>query len=153
MFYENEETFINTEGFIKRTTKLISRKKTKNNWRIIRKVFKNIQNKLIFLNDKDNHNLNFNSTKILNFKNYINFHYQAAQIITNLSFYLSIKNQSFNLLNNNLNFKQSRKKVQSTKLKYWLDDFFNEGTDEYSQYSLILSNSSKVVRSKNTNFF
>ena len=28
-FYENEETFINTEGFIKRTTKVISKKKIK----------------------------------------------------------------------------------------------------------------------------
>jgi hypothetical protein len=30
-FYENEETFINTEGFIKRTTKLILNKKNKSN--------------------------------------------------------------------------------------------------------------------------
>lgn len=30
-FYENEETYINTEGFIKRTAKLIFKKKTRNN--------------------------------------------------------------------------------------------------------------------------
>jgi hypothetical protein len=34
-FTENNETFISTEGLIKRTTKLVS--KVKNNWQILRK--------------------------------------------------------------------------------------------------------------------
>jgi NADH dehydrogenase/NADH:ubiquinone oxidoreductase subunit G len=37
MFYENNETFISTEGLIKRTTKLVSKGKVKNNWQILRK--------------------------------------------------------------------------------------------------------------------
>jgi NADH dehydrogenase/NADH:ubiquinone oxidoreductase subunit G len=40
MFYENNETFISTEGLIKRTTKLVSKGKVKNNWQILRKMFK-----------------------------------------------------------------------------------------------------------------
>lgn len=31
LFYENEATYINTEGYIKRTTKLVSRKRIKSN--------------------------------------------------------------------------------------------------------------------------
>jgi NADH dehydrogenase/NADH:ubiquinone oxidoreductase subunit G len=152
VFYENEETFINTEGFIKRTNKLIFKKQTKSNWQILRKVFKHIRTNFIFLNNKNNDSIIFNSKKITNFKNYINFHYQATQILTNLNFYLSSKNESFIFFNSTY-LKPKCIKLQSTKLKYWLDDFFNGGKDGYSQNSLVLTNCSKILRSKSTNFF
>jgi NADH dehydrogenase/NADH:ubiquinone oxidoreductase subunit G len=153
MFYENEETFINTEGFIKRTNKLILKKKTKNNWQILRRVFKHLKSHSLTLNIKDSQLLAFNSTKTIAFKNYVHFHYQATQTLTNVNFYLNIKNENFSLFSNTLNFKQNRIKLKNTKLKYWLDDFFNGGKDEYSQHSLILSNCSQILRSKTTNFF
>lgn len=153
VFYENEETFINTEGFIKRTTKLIFRKSAKSNWQILRRVLKSLRTQVTFLNNKDNNLIIFNSKKLLNFKNYIHFHYQATQTLTNLNFYLSIKNESFIILNNASNFKHRRSKIELTKLKYWLDDFFNGGKDEYSHKSLVLANCSKILRAKSTNFF
>ena len=150
-FYENEETFINTEGFIKRTTKLISKKKTKNNWQILRKFLKHFKSKLTFLTKKDNQIIFFNSKKFYNFKNFINFQYYALQSLTHLNFYLSIKNKIIEL--NRLNFKPKTKKLVSTKLKYWLDDFFNGGKDGYSQHSVVLTNCSKSLRFESTNFF
>lgn len=153
MFYENEETFINTDGFVKRTNKLILKKKTKNNWQILRRVFKHLQTNLKFLDHKNNNLISFNSKKINNFKTYINFHYQATQTLTSINFYLNNKNESFILFDNISNFKEKRVKLKNTKLKYWLDDFFNGGKDEYSQHSLVLSNCSKILRSKSTNFF
>jgi len=153
MFYENEETFINTEGFIKRTTKLIFRKKTKNNWKILRRVFKHLKSNIISLNEKDNNLISYNSKKINNFRNYINFQYQATKTLTNVNFYLSFKNENFIFTNKFSNFKQNRSKIKLTKLKYWIDDFYNGGKDEYSQNSLILSNCSKILRTKSTNFF
>ena len=92
-FYENEETFINTEGFIKRTTKLISKEKSKNNWQILRKFLKYFKTKLIFLTQKDNKIIFFNSQKFYNFKNFLSFQYYATQALTNLNFYLNIKNK------------------------------------------------------------
>lgn len=153
IFYENEESFINTEGFIKRTTKLILKKKTKNNWQILRRIFKNIHSNITFLDQKSNNLIMFNLKKIKNFKNYINFQYQATQSLTNINFYLNVQNQSFILTNHFVNFKYKRIKLNKTKLNYWLDDFFNGGKDEYSHYSLVLSNCSKILRSKTTNFF
>jgi NADH dehydrogenase/NADH:ubiquinone oxidoreductase subunit G len=153
MFYENEETFINTEGFIKRTTKLIFRKKTKNNWKILRRVFKHLKSNTVSLNEKDNNLISYNSKKINNFRNYINFQYQATKTLTNVNFYLSFKNENFIFTNKFSNFKQNRSKIKLTKLKYWIDDFYNGGKDEYSQNSLILSNCSKILRTKSTNFF
>jgi NADH dehydrogenase/NADH:ubiquinone oxidoreductase subunit G len=49
MFYENEETFINTEGFIKRTSKLIFDKKTKNSWQILRRILKHLNTNVIYI--------------------------------------------------------------------------------------------------------
>lgn len=152
MFYENEETFINTEGLIKRTNKLIFKKKTRNNWQILRKLFKQFK-EISFLDNKTNQIIFFNPTRLVNFQNFIYFQYQATQSLTNLNFYLSIKTQPFNFNSFNTIFKPKTYKIKNTKLKYWLDDFFTNGRDEYSQNSIVLANCSKVFRIKQTNFF
>jgi hypothetical protein len=152
-FYENEETFINTEGFVKRTTKLISRKKTRNNWQILRKVFKHFKKNLVSLDTKNNELIHFNSKRISNFKNYINFQFYAVQSLTNLNFYLSIKTIPVVFNSKISNFKLHTRKINNTKLKYWLDDFFSGGKDEYSQNSLLLTNCSRILRSESSNFF
>jgi NADH dehydrogenase/NADH:ubiquinone oxidoreductase subunit G len=153
VFYENEDTFINTEGLIKRTNKLIYRKKTKGNWQILRKFLTQFKSKITFLNQKDNQIIFFNSKKINNFKTFLNFQYLATQSLTNLNFYLSIKTEPFMLNSNSAKFKTKTKKMNKTKVKYWLDDFFSGGKDEYSQNSIIMSNCSKILRTENTNFF
>ena len=152
-FYENDETFINTEGFMKRVTKLILQKKLKNSWQILRKILKHFDKNLISLQKKNNNLIFFNSKKITNFKNYISFHYQATHNLTNASFYINIKNNTFIINKNNIDFKQKRFQLANTKLNYWLDDFFIGGKDEYSEHSLILTNCSKILRSEVTNFF
>lgn len=151
VFYENEETFINTEGQIKKTSKIIFRKKTKNHWQLIRKFFKNFKTNLNFLNIKENNLIYFNSKRFSRFKNFIYFSYQASHSLTSLNFYLSLKTLSFNFLNNKFKFQHI--KFITTKLKYWLDDFYNGGKDEYSQNSSVLSSCSKILRLESTNFF
>jgi NADH dehydrogenase/NADH:ubiquinone oxidoreductase subunit G len=154
MFYENNETFINTEGFIKRTTKLVIRKNTRNNWQILRKFFKSFKKDLTFANNKDNTLIFFNSTKWTQFKTFINFQFYATQNLSNLNYYFKTNNQSFVLYQNKfLIYKKQPTKIFDTKLKYWLDDFFLGGKDEYSQHSVILTNCSKILRTESTNFF
>jgi NADH-quinone oxidoreductase subunit G len=151
LFYENEETYINTEGLIKRTVKVILRKKTKSNWQLLRKIFKHLKTNLNLLNNKDNQLIYFNSKEKTQFKNYIYFQYQATQSLVHLNFYLSVKTCPFTI--NNDKFRKKTQKLFNTKLKYWLDDFYSGGKDEYSQHSLILTNCSKIVRQQATNFF
>lgn len=151
MFYENDSTFINTQGIIKKTRKIIFRKKTKNNWQILRKFLVLLKKNAICLNKKDNNILFFNSKKLFDFKNFINFQYLTTKSLTNLNFYLSIKNKPVQL--NPTNFKNKLLKLNSTKTKYWLDDFFHGGKDEYSQNSLILANCSSYLRTESNNFF
>lgn len=152
MFYENEETFVNTEGLIKRTTKLIFKKNTKNNWQILRKFLKKFKSNLQFFDIKNNQLIFYNSNKVANFKNFTHFQYVATQSLTNLNFYLNIKTNSFSIVPAN-NFKSKTSKIINTKLKYWLDDFFNGSKDEYSNNSLILTNCSRIFRTESTNFF
>jgi hypothetical protein len=153
MFYENEETYINTEGFFKRTVKLVSRKKTRSNWQIVRKMLKHFKKNIISLDKQNNELIYFNSDKIFNFKNYMSFNFNATQSLTSLSFYLTLRNNPTYFTQRVKNFKQPTRKLNMTKLKYWLDDFFTGGRDEYSRNSLILSNCSRITRNESTNFF
>lgn len=153
IFFENEETFINTEGLIKRTTKLVFRKKTKNDWQLLRKFLHNSQSSTSLSNLKDNKVLNYNSKKVFNFKNFINFQFYATQTLTNLNFYLNTKNQKFSIYKRFNTFKSAPIKLFDTKLKYWLDDFYTGGKDKFCQDSLVLIRCSMNYKLQTTNFF
>ena len=154
LFLEDSETYINTEGLIKRTTKSLHFKKdAKTNWQITRRMYANSKSLMFFNNRKDNQLVSFDSVNSFNFKNYVNFQFYAVQTLTSLSFYLT--KQNF-LITKPITpaIKSSKTKVLNTKLKNWLDDFFNNnGKDAFSYNSSVLINCSKIMRSSNTNFF
>jgi len=151
--FENQETFLNTEGHIKRTTKLLLNDSYKSNWKLIRKFIKCNKNVSYLNNSKNNKLICFNTKNSSNFKNFINFQYSATQSLTDLNFYLNIKNSTFTIYKNTLPFKLGPIKLINTKIKYWLDDFYNGGKDSYCHNSLILNNCSKNLRLEATNFF
>ncbi len=153
IFYENEETFINTEGLIKRTTKLVFRKKTKNDWQLLRKFLKSSTSKKALSNMKDNKIIHYNNKNIFNFKNFINFQFYATQTLTNLNFYLNTKNQKFSMYKKFNTFKTPSIKLVDTKLKYWLNDFYTGGKDRFCQNSLVLIRCSMNYKLQTTNFF
>ena len=153
MFYENEETFLNTEGLFKRTNKLITRRKTREGWKLLRNLFNHFKNQYNSLNFKNQDILSLNITKQTNFSNFINFHYNAVEKLDSSTPSLATQNQPFFIFQQNVNFKQKPSKITHTKSKYWLDDFFTGGKDEYSKNSLVLSNCSKILRAQSTNFF
>lgn len=153
MFYENNELLINTEGSIRHTSKIISKKNSKSNWKLLRSFFKTTKNHFSFLSKKENFILNFNSKKQTNFKNFIIFNYYVSKKLENVGFLLNSRNKSFYLNNKILLFKFPKLKLINTKVKYWLDDFFVGGKDDYSQKSLLMTNCSKILRNQSTNFF
>jgi NADH dehydrogenase (ubiquinone) Fe-S protein 1 len=154
LFLEDNETYINTQGLIKRTTKLLHFKKdAKTNWQITRRMYANSKSLMFFNNKKDNQLISFDSINSFNFKNYVNFQFCAAQTLTSLSFYLNKQNSPL-IKSMTLSFKSSRIKIYNTKIKNWLDDFFNNnGKDSFSYNSSVLIHCSKILRSSNTNFF
>ena len=156
-FFEDHETFINTQGLIKRTTKLIFKENksiTKNNWQFIRKFIKYNKNATIYLNNNKNSKfIFFDSKNQYNFKNFINLQFFATQALTDLNFYLNIQNSPFIIYKNILPFKTNTTKLFNTKFKYWLDDFFNGDKDNYCHNSNVLAECSKLLRSNTTSFF
>jgi hypothetical protein len=153
IFYENNETFVNTEGVFKRTLKIISRKKTRTHWLILRKLLRNLKKRILSLDKKNNKLVFFNSKKNINFKNFTLFQYSAVRNLTNLSHILSLKTTGVVFKDNITNYKITLKKIQNTKFKYWLDDFYTNSKDSYSQNSLILTKCSVILRTEIANFF
>ena len=151
-FFETNNTFINTEGFYKKTIKVItSLQKPKNDWQIIRKLI-DYSTKVTYLNNyKINKRLYFKSKNLHHFKNFISFHYYSVNSLNNLTFNLTAKINAFILISKN--FKLTSKKVQNSKLKLWIDDFYLGGKDNYSLSSLVMAECSKVWRLQATNFF
>ena len=153
MFYENEETFINTEGLIKRTNKIITRRKTREGWKLLRNLSKYFKSSYKSLDPKTDTRVSFNENKQTNFINFVNFQYCAVEKLDSSMPSLTSQNQPFFISKVNTHFKKKPLKIKTSKVKYWLDDFFTGGKDEYSKNSLILSNCSKVLRTQSTNFF
>ena len=152
-FFENQETFINTEGFRKIGSKLIFKKNSKSDWQLLRKL---IQNSFVHqdLNcTKDGQIIFYNSKSLFDFKNFINFHYQAVHNLTNLNDYVITVNRKFTIYKKFEKFKSVRVKMFNTKLKYWLDDFYTGGKDTFCQNSLTLTRCSANYRLQVTNFF
>jgi Molybdopterin oxidoreductase len=154
IIYEDNETYLNTQGIIKRVGKLLNFKKdVKTNWQLTRKLYSSVNSLTFYNNLKDNSLIQFDCINVFNFKNYFNFQYFAIQTLTSLSYYLIKQNspvcKSFNTF-----FKKTKIKILNTKIKYWLDDFFNiNGRDSFSYNSSLLIGCSKVIRSSSTNFF
>jgi len=154
LFMEDNEIYINTQGLIKKVTKLINFKKdSKNNWQIMRKLYASSKKLSYFNNNKDSNVVNFDCINILNYKNYINFQFYAVSSITSFSFYLNKSNKPIPK-NVNSDINGTKIKIFNTKLKYWLDDFFTgDGKDSFSYNSSVMSKSSKIMRSNSCNFF
>jgi len=155
LFFEDSETYVNTQGRIKRVNKFINfQKGSKTNWQIIRKFYSKLKKLTIMDNQKDKRLLSFNCINSFNYKNYINFHFYSCQSLTSLSFYLGKYSKPLNPITINSIIKSSSVKIVNSKLQNWLDDFYNgSGKDFYSYNSSILINCSKMTRVNNTNFF
>lgn len=154
--FEEDETFISSEGLLKRSSKLIEvGKNFKTNWQIFRKLYSSLTNINFSTNFKNNQLLPLRFSSNNMFKNYLTFIYLPSHALTSLSFYLT-KQQKALLLNGHSTslYKPIKIKLVDTKVKYWLDDFFlKNNQDFYSAQSYTLINSSKSVRLSTTNFF
>jgi NADH dehydrogenase/NADH:ubiquinone oxidoreductase subunit G len=153
IFFENQESFINAEGLIKRTTKLITRKNIKNDWQLLRKFVKTLSLNFNFSNVKNNFIVYYNSKTLFNFKNFLSFQFHAIQTLTNLSLYLYLKNEKFVIYKKFNVFKTGSIKLFNTKLKYWLDDFYIDGKELFCQNSLTLTRCSINYRTQVSTFF
>jgi NADH-quinone oxidoreductase subunit G len=152
VFFETSNTYINTEGLVKKTLKSISTTHdTKSDWQIIRKFF-SYSNTFLCIGgiNSINKKIQFDCDSLFNFKSYISFLYYSSENLTNLSFYLIVKNTSFDLMQTK--YKSSVSKVYNTIFKRWLDDFYLGLNNTYSSYSYTMVECSATFRKVLTNF-
>lgn len=152
-FFETQETYINSEGFRKIGAKLIFRKNQKSDWQLLRKFAHTLLVSGNLNCVKDNQILFYDSKSLFDFKNFINFHYQATQNLTTLNNFVGGLSQKFVIYKKFDRFKSVVLKLHTTKLKYWLDDFYTGGKDTFCQNSLVLTRCSTNYRLQTTNFF
>lgn len=150
-FFETKEVLLNVQGLVKSTNQLIKNNTKKSNWKIIRHLFNEFKNKLIFINNKTNLKLNF-KLKNNKFKTFINLLYKVNKNLNKKSIFIHNNINSFFLKNNQI-IKTKKIKFFNTKIKLWLNDFFVGGKDEFSKNSLILIKCSTISRFQSTNFF
>jgi hypothetical protein len=81
-------------------------------------MLNHFKTKLTFLALKENQIIFYNFKKFYNFKNFINLQYYVTQNLTNLNFYLNIKNKTVVIKKSEIYFKIKTRKVLKTKLKY-----------------------------------
>lgn len=137
-FFENQESFINTEGCRKVCSKLVIRKNSKNDWQLLRKFVQNFQANLSFNSIKDWKVIFYDTSSFFDFKNFIHFHYQVSQNLSHLNEFAINRNAKFLVYQKTSVFKKMSVKVFNAKLKYWLDNFYTGGKDIFCFNSLTL---------------
>ena len=117
VFFETSGTYINTNGEINRTTKIItSLNQTKSDWQIIRKIVSYCKKTFYISNVFRNNKLIFNSNTSYHFKNYIGFQYYAISNLNNLAFQLLKRVKK--PITNYLKFKPKRNKFLKSQLRF-----------------------------------
>ena len=143
-FFEDSGSYMNTEGEVKSTVKLISSmQNTKNNWHLLRKLTSTLKNIEFTSNIKYNTRIFYNSNNLFNFKNFISLLYLSTGSLSKLSFHLKKQTQTFNPI---VPLKIAKVKVLTTQLKKWIEDFYLGGYDNYSKESATMISCSTNLR-------
>lgn len=151
VFFETSGTYINTNGEINKTTKIItSSNQTKSDWQIIRKIVYYCKKTFYISNVFRNNKLVYNSNTPYHFKNYIGFQCYAISHLNNLAFQLLKKVKK--PITNYLKFKPKRNKFFKSQLRFWLNDFYLDSKNFNTKYSSTMIQCSKFFRLEHTNF-
>jgi hypothetical protein len=151
-FYTNLGTYVNTEGFFKKSISVIvSKLNLKNDWKFLRRIFRYTKKKIFFTKDiKNKKRIFFRSKNPFKFKNYLALHMLPVRIFTRLLFYQLSKNKPFTIKTNGFFFLVS--KNFRTKIKLWLQDFYLGNRDLYSRHSKTMIKCSAYLKLGKLNF-
>jgi NADH-quinone oxidoreductase chain G len=151
VFFETSNTYINTEGLIKKTLKSVSPvKNTKSDWQILRKLLSYSNTVHVGNVKRQKKKIQFDCRSLFNFKSYISFLYYSSENLTSLSFYIGVKNTSFDF--KQIKFKSSVAKMYNTTFKRWIDDFYLGFYNTYCNYSYTMVECSAAFRHALTNY-
>ena len=153
VFYESNGSIVDAKGQIKHRHSILPSaiKAAKHDWDIIRKIFSYLTRIDFTSYAKDNDKIFFNNMFNPLFEKYVGgLHWPCKNFDFNFRQHSSyIKNSNFS---NNFFFKTKKTKVILSNSRLWLNDFYVGGKDLHSSRSLIMSDASKKLREKETNF-
>lgn len=132
-FFESAGSYINTEGNLKCSTKLVSSiHNTKNDWVILRKLISVLGIVEFTCDIKNNTRIQYNGSSLFNFKNLVSFLFIETQNLSKLAFHRRTSNQTLLFIPTH---PIKKSKIQSTQLKKWMEDFYLGGFDNYTHES------------------
>ena len=150
-FFETFGSYMNTEGSVKYSTKLVtSMKNTKDDWQLLRKLLSSLKNVEFTTNHKYTNTIVFNCKSLFNFRNLTNFLYFNSKSLSKISFYLNKKSQNYKLINKN---NEEKLKLFITQIYKWIEDFYLGGFDNYCKDSEIMIKCSMDLRKHTSTFF
>lgn len=153
VFFESTGTFMNTEGFLKKSISfLTTNNQLKEDWQILRKLYNYSKNINFLTNLRLNNIIAYNSNNILNFRNFIKFQYYTTKNLNNSVFFFNYEKKIYNYNKIFDIYKQNKTKLFQTKIRLWLDDFYIGGNDIYTKYSSTMITCSKLYRLNTKNF-
>ena len=148
-FFENSDTFLNTEGLIKRSFKIVkSPKFSKTSWKIIR-AFSNYFSNLSLLTNIVPSTVNL-PLEVYDQKSLLQLMYLPSVNYSSNSVFNPIISCSKNISVNC--YHDSYVKFFNSKLSFTVDDFYIGGKDNYSKLSSVMVKCSKQLRVDSSNF-
>ena len=151
VFFETSGTYMNTEGNIRKVTKVIKPLgQTKNDWQIVRKMFSYYKKFFFLTNFLKKSKVTFNSNTLCCFTNYIGFQHYAVSHLSKLTF--SVFNTIVECPQDSFRFKTKKTKLFNSQFRFWLNDFYIENNSFNSKSSSTMIQCSKLSRLNNTNF-
>lgn len=151
VIFESSGTYINTEGYLSKVTKVLTPLgQVKSDWQIIRKILSYSKKILSVTNFFQNNKLVYTPNTVYQFEKYMGFQYYAVSNASNLAFKILKKIISYRL--NSQIFKYKQKKVYTSQLRFWLNDFFIDNKNFNTKYSSTMIQCSKIFRLNSTNF-
>ena len=146
-FFESSGNYINTEGEVKNTTKLIATtSNSKEDWEILRKLYYFLNTLTFSATPKSNTKIHFDNNNLFNFKILMSLLYINTRSLSKFSFYKRAFNQVFN---NPIRIQKLKKlKLLLSQFKIWIEDFFIGGSDNYSTNSQMMTLLSMAFRTE-----
>jgi NADH dehydrogenase/NADH:ubiquinone oxidoreductase subunit G len=153
ILFETRNTFYTTQGLVKQTNPVIVDRKTDASWKILRILFNSLKKNIVFLDNKENFKLHLNFGKRSAKLNHLaKLTYKVCKDLNQKNNSTIDDNSSSFRINKNKLLRVKKIKFFNTKMKFWLNDFFTGGKDEFSKNSLTMIRCSGIKRLQSTNF-
>lgn len=148
-FYEDSAIFFNTQGFVKKNLKIFNNYKLGSSWKILRIILNSFKNKLSLYTFRYNLLINYNLFVKFTFLKFIYLLLLAKKPINNNN----LINNTNQFISNKIDLIYGLKiKFLNLRFKFWLNDFYTGGRDNFSPNSLVMLKCSKLIRLQLTNF-